>query len=454
MSRAHVTRGEPAVRVVRVYDSIRTAHLERFRTMVPAVVLYHRRRYDFDESLVGGSFQLRQMGRFTTLATLFSSSYDAVELNEPLMTARWLDLAGQIAAVHARSLFSRPRARVGAYCISLTDPAEKLTMRRHLPPGLAHTWSRLVLGVLVQSMDRLAFGTEDSLALLGRYVDADVLAARARLFPALSVACSCSADVARDRSKVLFVGVFSERKGIRQLMWAWEILSANDHQLHLQLLGQGPMLPDVEMWAAGRDSVSVVVDPPRAEIHRAMRTAHVVVLLSQRVDYWREQVGLPIVEGLAHGCEIVASDETGLAPWLREHGHTVLAAASSPAETAAAIAAAAACDRSAADIVADLPTSDPRLDADRWLLAGQDVAGQARVPATRSGGGLGLASRAATAQQYAASAKRSIRRYGVSPGQVLARFDDRPVFIVGSPPQRDVIHGRNHRDRFRVRRPW
>src|SRR5262245_39275565 len=36
----------------RVYTHLRTAHLERFRHMAPAQVLYVERRYDFDESLI------------------------------------------------------------------------------------------------------------------------------------------------------------------------------------------------------------------------------------------------------------------------------------------------------------------------------------------------------------------------------------------------------------------
>jgi hypothetical protein len=43
---------------------------------------------------------------------------------------------------------------------------------------------------------------------------------------------------------------------------------------------------------------------------------------------WREQLGLPILEGLSHGSRIVTASETGLAPDLSRDGHFVIAQAS------------------------------------------------------------------------------------------------------------------------------
>jgi glycosyltransferase involved in cell wall biosynthesis len=81
------------------------------------------------------------------------------------------------------------------------------------------------------------------------------------------------------------------------------------------VIGAGRLLPEVRAWADGRDDVDLEIDPPRARVHEAMRESSVLVLLSQPHGHWREQVGLPIVEGLAHGCEVVTTSETGLASW-------------------------------------------------------------------------------------------------------------------------------------------
>ena len=61
------------------------------------------------------------------------------------------------------------------------------------------------------------------------------------------------------------------------------------------------------------------------------------MLPSQPTSAWREQVGLPIVEGLSYGCTIVTTTETGLAGWLSEHRHRVLPADANEAQLAAAI---------------------------------------------------------------------------------------------------------------------
>ncbi|WP_116449784.1 glycosyltransferase [Blastococcus litoris] len=358
----------------RVYGSVRSAHLERFRTMTPALVIHRDRRYDFDPALAaGGPSPLRQLGRAATVLHLLRTPYDAVELNEPLMVSRWGSVAAQVAAVRLRGALTRRPAAVGAYCIDLTDPVDRLALSRHVPRPLGRWWSRRVLRFLVGRMDRLAFGTEGSRQLLERYVDPAVVATRARVFPAVPQPCDCPAGGVRDAATVLFVGAFKERKGIRQLMEAWDALPA-DAGLRLRLIGTGELLPDVRTWAAAHPEVSLVVDPPRAEVHASLRAAHVLVLLSQRSGWWREQVGLPILEGLSHGCEVVTTDETGIADWLHRHGHRVVPVSADAPEIAAALRSAAAAGRTAEEVTADLPRTDTRADADRWLLGTADAA--------------------------------------------------------------------------------
>ena len=92
------------------------------------------------------------------------------------------------------------------------------------------------------------------------------------------------------------------------------------------------------------------------------------VLLSQPTPTWREQVGLPVVEGLAHGCTVVTTTETGLAGWLAAHGHEVLPPGAPDGEVAAAVDRALGRRRPAGDVLADLPAADGRLAADRWMF--------------------------------------------------------------------------------------
>lgn len=350
----------------RLYDSVRSAHLERFAAMCPAWVLYNDVRYDFDPSLAPDNVHLVRVGRVQALVTLLRVPFRAIEVNEPLMTSRWLDLLGQAAAVRIAGLVRGKRVRVTAYCIAIGDPADTL-QRYHVPRPVRRLWTRLILRLIVSGMDRLAIGTQGTWDLMATYVGPAVLERRARLFEALPSRCRCAHVGERHKDAVLFVGAFEERKGIRELMRAWELVPANSGAT-LHLIGKGSLLDEVLAWATGRAGVSVSVDPRRDEIHAAFRQAHVVVLPSQRYGVWREQVGLPIVEALAHGCEVVTTDETGLAAWLATHGHEVVPLGRSDADLAAGVLRAMAHDRPASKVVGDLPDVDARQAADAWML--------------------------------------------------------------------------------------
>ncbi len=366
----HEQHANRTVRRVRLYDFIRTAHLERLRSMAPADVLYRAQRYDFDASLLPADNPPRRMGRVATVRHLLRTTYDYAEVNEPLLRPRWWDLVAQIAALRLRGGLRGEQPVIGAYCIGLRDPVASHRGRKRLPPALDAVYCRLMLRWLVGQMDRLAFGTEASRDALQRYVSPALVEPRARYFPALPAACECLPPEGPqpEPGRVLFVGAFDERKGIEHLLRWWEEVPGRAEGLRLHVIGKGAMLDTVEAWATGRDDVELTVDPPREDIHRAYRRASVVVLLSQRVGDWREQVGLPIVEGLAHGCRIVTTTESGIAGWLSDHGHTVLAPDTDPATGAGALVDAAERAPDPNGVLASLPPRDSRFAADDWLM--------------------------------------------------------------------------------------
>ncbi len=359
---------------LRIYASLRTAHLERFREMVPAQVRFHRTRYDYDESLADPDAVPRRATRLGVVAELARRPYRAVEVNEPLMPERWPDLAAQIVAARLRGLLSRRRELVVAYCIGRTDPAEELRRRWRVPARLARPLARLAVGLLVRGMDRLAFGTAGAMELYAGYVRPARLARVGRLFEALPAPCSCRAG-GTDRARpdtLVFLGAFDERKGITRVMAAWDELTSRGSALRLHIMGTGPLAGEVESWAAGRAEVTLELDPSRPRIHQVLRDSGALILLSQRVGPWREQIGLPIVEALGHGCEVIASSETGLAEWLRAHGHAVLDPRAEPGQIAEVIATVLGAPRPVAAVLADLPRSDRRIAADAWLMSAAD----------------------------------------------------------------------------------
>jgi len=349
---------------VRLYETVRTAHLERARELAPASILYRRRRYDFDASLTAG-LDLVEAGPLRAAVVLARSDVREVEVNEPLMVSSLRRTAMALAAVDVRAaLRRRPRPVVTTYAIANDE-------RPPVRPGALGRARRLVDRALVRHVarrvDRAVFGTAAARDLYAAQAPA-VLRARHTLLWALPTPCACGPVGSPAPGSVLFVGAFEERKGVRQLLAAWPLVAAACPDARLTLVGTGPLLADVEAFAAGRADVEVVVDPPRSEVHRLQREHAVAVLLSQRTRTWREQVGLPVVEGLAHGCAVVATDETGLADWLREHGHGVLPVSAGAAAVAQEVRARITRARAASDVLADLPAQDGRLAADAWLF--------------------------------------------------------------------------------------
>jgi glycosyltransferase involved in cell wall biosynthesis len=227
-----------------------------------------------------------------------------------------------------------------------------------------------MMTILVRSTDRLAFATSASRDMYERYVGAAALRSRARVFEAIPTSCTCLHEHTEPRrlTQVLFVGGLLEHKGIRQTMAAWDVLRDRRPDTTLVIVGKGRLEPEVSAWAAARPEVTLHVDPPRSAIHHALRTSAVLILLSQRFGHWREQIGLPIQEGLGHGCEIVTTPETGLAGWLADHGHAVVAPDASPATVATALEEALARATERSGSLADLPDEDQRFVADWWMM--------------------------------------------------------------------------------------
>lgn len=354
----------PSARV-RVYHTVRTAHLERAHALAPATIYFRTRRFDFDDDQASG-LDLRHATRLGVAAALVRHPPEVLELNEPLMLTALPGAFLAALAVRFGGLLRRRRTTIVSYAIENRDPfvgrvPPRRRLRRALDRGMART--------LTRQLDRVAFGTEGAEALYRRLLGRPLTGVRTACIPALPAACSCPAAEA-DPTLVLFVGAFEARKGLEPLLKAWPQVVAHRPEAHLVLVGGGPLLPRAEQAARTLPGVTVVVTPPRSEVHGWQRRATVAVLLSQATRSWREQVGLPIVEGLAHGCEVVTTDQTGLAAWLAAHGHAVLDCDADPEAVADAVVARLDTPRPAARVIADLPSEDGRLAADSWLTGG------------------------------------------------------------------------------------
>jgi glycosyltransferase involved in cell wall biosynthesis len=112
----------------------------------------------------------------------------------------------------------------------------------------------------------------------------------------------------------LFVGRLAKEKGIETLVRAWDRLGG---RVPLKVVGSGSESPAIVDLAARRGGVEWLGRRPRAEVAALMRDALVLVVPSR----WYEGFPLVVVEALAAGLPVVASDHGGLAEVVR-HGET------------------------------------------------------------------------------------------------------------------------------------
>ena len=363
----------PGQRVVRFYPEVRSAHLERLDIVGGSTTYYLTRRSDFDSTVVRGA-DFRQVSMPGLIRALWRSPATHLEMPEPMWFQYFPHSSAVIASVRIRDLFSKRRTQVVAYAIENSHIERRPRPLKRLPVWAWAVPARHALRVHLKGFDRIAFGTSgarealiDALGESSR--SADRLRRRSRVILAIPTTCNCAAG-RRVPAGVLFVGALEERKGVSILTAAWDLFHQLEPDATLTIVGEGPLQEAVRSAAARVPSIIYLGPQDRASIHALYRRASVVVLPSQPHNRWREQVGLPLTEALAHGCRVVTTNETGLASWLGEQGAEVLDAPTSPSALANAIASALR-EPSSPEYL--LPNEDGRIVADRWLLDSDSI---------------------------------------------------------------------------------
>jgi len=98
----------------------------------------------------------------------------------------------------------------------------------------------------------------------------------------------------------LFVGRLSAEKGLTTLLRAWACLP----DLQLQIMGDGPLRSSVEAEAERLPNVTILGFHERPQVLEAMKSAACLIMPSE----WYEGFPMTLVEAMACGTPIVASD--------------------------------------------------------------------------------------------------------------------------------------------------
>lgn len=183
----------------------------------------------------------------------------------------------------------------------------KLVLSAALPPAGPPSWADRLLMRRAQRV--VCFGAGEAARYEALGVRADRIVRTRPATAAMSESAPCALDgVAPDAPVVLVVGPFHAHKGLREAVWALDVLRYVYPNLHLVAVGQGPERPRVEAFARNVEVSSQVhmigpVDDLRPYLARAD-----VVWVPSLADCGSSNA----LEAMAAGRPVVASRWPGL----------------------------------------------------------------------------------------------------------------------------------------------
>jgi len=128
-------------------------------------------------------------------------------------------------------------------------------------------------------------------------------------------------DIAVDKESLLYVGRLHASKGVSVLINAFSQILKNYPNLHLDIIGQGPLFSDlIELTnALGiANNVSFLGEKNKEAVLRAYKKSYVTIIPS-----YSEAFGFTVIEAMSTGTCVVGANNTGIKEII-EHGKTGL----------------------------------------------------------------------------------------------------------------------------------
>jgi len=369
-----IWKTEPKLNRAKYYPVARTVHLERMSEGVKNELWFTHTRADWDLTLYARTRRAKKVTLVSVLWRILTGPRLCLEVTEPLAFSSALSLTLISLAAQARNVLTGNQTiTFVSYAIENLDPIQKLHIKFKLPKSIVKKVLSTYIQITTQNMRRIAFGTNASLEIYKAVIGEDdfekgLKDGKYLYFPPFLPAAKLPEIDVRDPFKFGFVGPLEARKGYDFVIDAWAEVRELFPLASLDIYT--PSIPNSELMSKLKlDSrITVFVQSPRANVLAAYSGFHVLLMPSRRTSVWKEQIGLPIIEGLSHGCEIVATTESGISEWLANYRHQVLDSDYSSAELVEAMSKAITSDRPREEITHALPQKDGRTVAEEWMF--------------------------------------------------------------------------------------
>jgi glycosyltransferase involved in cell wall biosynthesis len=214
--------------------------------------------------------------------------------------------------------------------------------------GVELSWLDSQMG-LMKPVARRIIGGSDAITVISSHTARAVRvlspASRLEVIPfgaamAVSPDAACTSGPAGGSFKLLFVGRLVERKGVHVLL---DAIARLDHSLNLKVwvVGNGPMRDALESRCRAlglSDRVEFAGEVPGDELIRRYRACSAVVLPAVRDAKGDvEGLGVVLLEALAHGKPVIASESGGIVDIVRHEETGLLVPAGDATSLADAI---------------------------------------------------------------------------------------------------------------------
>jgi glycosyltransferase involved in cell wall biosynthesis len=351
---------------IRILPELRAVQVKQGLQMVTAETWYFRKNYDMSGTSVPVEFV--RVSLVGAVWRLLRTSASILEVPEPLWVRFLPTNVGLILAWRFSGALRFQSRKVRTYAIENNEPSRVIFGDQPVPSWVEKA-ALLAIGLFIsRCFELVAFGTHGAAQSYKSLPFFNHVASRVVLgLPAPSISAGAFTPVV---PTLIFVGSLHPRKGIDTLMRSWRIAENKLPNARIMVVGAGPLECEVARWVSESPQRRRFLGQlSHDELDSVISASTAIAIPSRRFGRWREQIGLPIEEGLALGLTVVCSDETGLASWLHENGHHVMPVDGTDEALSGAILSALTRPLGRKEVLATLPHEHARITADRWLHA-------------------------------------------------------------------------------------